>query len=95
MSYIENCVVFCKKCFMKLKTESKAKNQCMVLHIWWVVVVFVRFQKLFDKYRFCVLKKTVNTPDPANQVFQAYLKSTWFVCWSMVCVLCDLCLASQ
>ncbi len=51
--------------------------------------MFVRFQNCLTSTDFCVLKKTVNTPDPANQVFQAYLKSTWFV-WSMVCVLCDL-----
>ncbi len=27
----ELCVVFCTKCFMKLKTESKSENQCLVL----------------------------------------------------------------
>ncbi len=26
IQYRELCVVFCKKCFMKLKTESKADN---------------------------------------------------------------------
>ncbi len=40
LCYIENCVLlFCKKCFMKLKTESKAENECMVLQIWCVVLV--------------------------------------------------------
>ncbi len=36
----ELCVVFGKKCFMKLNTESKAENQCMDLQIWCVVLVF-------------------------------------------------------
>ncbi len=34
--YKENCVVFCKKVFMKLKTKSKADNYCLVLQIWCV-----------------------------------------------------------
>ncbi len=34
------CVVFCQKYIMILKTESKAENECMVLQIWCVVLVF-------------------------------------------------------
>ncbi len=28
------------------------------------------------------LQPLLNTPDPANQVPQARLKTTWYVCWS-------------
>ncbi len=49
------CVVFCKNCFMKLKTESKDKNkymgvmrhsQCFVLLVFWGLAL--------DLYIFCV-----------------------------------------
>ncbi len=33
-------VVFFKKYFMKLKTESKPENACMVLLIWCVLLLF-------------------------------------------------------
>jgi len=47
----ELCVVFFKKYFMKLKTESKAENECMDLLIWCVLLLF----------ELCTqLKKTVN-----------------------------------
>ncbi len=36
----ELCVLFSKKCFMKLKTESKAENYCMILQIWCVLLLF-------------------------------------------------------
>ncbi len=30
------------------------------------------------------MQPELNTPDPANQVIKAYLKTTWYVSWSRV-----------
>jgi len=43
------CAVVCKRCFMNLKTESMAKNWCLVLQIWCVWCLSVRIHKLCDK----------------------------------------------
>ncbi len=36
----ELCVVFCKKCFMKCKTESKAELVSGLVQIWCVLLLF-------------------------------------------------------
>ena len=37
---VSMCVMFCRKCYMKLQNECEAENMLVVLQIWCVVLLF-------------------------------------------------------